>query len=143
MSWFDIGLGRPKRDGAVRLGPIQAAVLRVVRDHPSDAHSVAIAKRLRCLGEEDVANSQVYVALRRMETRGLVAEQKHSVEGRSKASRDMKNLSRRGRPHVMFTITPFGRRALSNVAANNSPLTDTSRERTEDVTSAQERPSLC
>lgn len=144
MAIFNFGLGRPKKNGGIRLGPIQKAILLDINRNKLGAYSVAIASRLRSSGV-NVANAQVYVALRRMETKGLVTERKNNVEDGNKTdSKKMNELSRRGRPHLLFKLTQLGRRAIlnNNADVETSSVTETSFEGEADVSEPDKNPSF-
>lgn len=137
MIRLSIGLGRSSSKDDFRIGPVQEAVLRTVRDHPSEADSISIANHLRKSTEIDIANSQALVALRRLEARGLVAELSDTAI--ETADRDGRP-SRVGRPRLMFRITKLGRRVLG--AASGDDLKPNQREgdANADVAEASEGP---
>ena len=69
-----VGTGRPSAKSPLRIGPVQADVLRVIRDKPDLAHGAGIAATLREIGHDDLSDAQAYIALRRLDALGLIAE---------------------------------------------------------------------
>ncbi|MCS6623658.1 PadR family transcriptional regulator [Roseibacterium beibuensis] len=125
MSKKLFGLGRPSKTSPHRVGPVQAEILRVIRDKPDLAHGVGIAGYLRRQGNEDVSDAQTYIALRRLDARGLIAERQSEPDPRNTPSD-----SRRGRPHKLYSLTASGKRALEEGggATNSKAGTDAQRE---------------
>lgn len=110
------GLGRPRADAPLKVGPVQAEILQIIRDHPGLAHGAGIAGYLRDHRGHDVSDAQTYIALRRLDARGLIAERSPDTETKNTPSD-----SRRGRPHKLYTLTASGKRALEQGGgANNS-----------------------
>ena len=110
------GLGRPKADAPLKVGPVQADILQIIRDHPELAHGVGIAGFLRDHRGHDVSDAQTYMALRRLDARGLIVERSADTDTRNTPSD-----SRRGRPRKLYTLTASGMRALQQGgAADNS-----------------------
>lgn len=119
------GLGRPGKKSPHRVGPVQAEILRIIRDKPELAHGAGIAGYLRKQGSQDVSDAQTYIALRRLDARGLIAELQLDPEN-GKTPSD----SRRGRPHKLYSLTASGKRALEEggAATNSKAGTDAQRE---------------
>lgn len=119
------GLGRPKADSPHKVGPVQAEILQIIRDHPGLAHGVGIAGYLRDHRGHDVSDAQTYIALRRLDARGLIAERNALSD-----SRNTPSDNRRGRPHKLYTLTASGKRALEQggAAVNSKAGTDAQME---------------
>lgn len=109
------GLGRPRADAPLKVGPVQAEILQIIRDHSDLAHGVGIAGYLRDHRGHDVSDAQTYIALRRLDVRGLIAERNAETDIRNTPSD-----SRRGRPHKLYTLTASGKRALEQGGAANN-----------------------
>lgn len=117
------GLGRPSASAPHRVGPIQADVLRVVRNHPEHAHGVGIAGFLRDHEGSDVSDAQIYIALQRLDARDLVVER-----AKGAVSEITPSASRRGRPRKLYSLTASGKRALEGGAAMDSKADTDARE---------------
>lgn len=119
------GLGRPRADAPLKVGPVQAEILQVIRDHVDIAYGVGIAGYLRDHRGHDVSDAQTYIALRRLDARGLIAERSPETEKQNTPSD-----SRRGRPHKFYTLTASGKRALQygGGAANSKAGSDAQME---------------
>lgn len=110
------GLGRPRADAPFKVGPVQAEILQIIRDHSNLAHGAGIAGYLRDHRHHNLSDAQTYIALRRLDARGLITERSTDPDTRKTPSD-----SRRGRPHKLYTLTASGRRALEQGGgANNS-----------------------
>ncbi|MGP3699738.1 PadR family transcriptional regulator [Rhodobacter sp. NSM] len=120
-----LGLGRPRADTPLKVGPVQAEILQIIRDHTELAYGVGIAGYLRERLGHDVSDAQTYIALRRLDARGLIAERNADLE-----AKDTPSDSRRGRPHKLYTLTASGKRALEpgGGAVNSNAGTDAQME---------------
>ena len=115
--------GRPDAHDPDRVGPVQQAVMLAIRDHPSNAYGVGISRRLRREFDPDIADAQVYVAMRRLESRNLISEMKTLRKTAEPSS------GRKGRPHKLYSLTVSGKRALERGDAQfGSSNTDTRRK---------------
>lgn len=114
-----VGLGRPSADQPLRVGPVQAAILMIIRDFPDHAHGVGIATVLRCEFDREITDAQTYVGLRRLESRGLIAARSNN-HSNGQETTPSKSQGRRGRPHKTYFLTASGKRALESVVAGNS-----------------------
>lgn len=115
--------GRPKGGAPQKVGPVQATVLAAIRDNPSAAHGIGIARHLRRHLDPDIADAQVYVALRRLEARGLIVKRTDTDTLGDATDPQIENrpsTGRRGRPHKLYSLTVSGRRALERVGAEIS-----------------------
>jgi DNA-binding PadR family transcriptional regulator len=81
------------------LGPVQVAILRSIERNPAEAYGAAITTELHESVGGELVDAQVYIALKRMESRGL-------VKGISESG------GRRGRPRKVYSLTGSGRQAL-------------------------------
>lgn len=81
------------------IGPMQAAILQAIDRNPADACGVAIASAVSESSDHGVSGAQVYVALRRLEQRGLVEMVAEERGGR-------------GRPKKFYALTEVGQAAL-------------------------------
>jgi DNA-binding PadR family transcriptional regulator len=115
MAKLFFGLGRPSAKSPNRVGPVQAEVLRIIRDRSGIAHGAGIAGYLRENFDADVSDAQTYIALRRLDVRGLIEPRPDTSDNRTTPS-----VGRRGRPHKLYSLTASGRRALEGGAADNS-----------------------
>jgi DNA-binding PadR family transcriptional regulator len=112
------GLGRPSRQHPDRVGPVQAKILSFIATQPEQSHGVGIARHLRAIFDPDLTDAQAYVALKRLEARGLVS----SVTASKDKQETTPSKRSRGRPHKYYSLTPSGMRALSNVGDKYSRL---------------------
>lgn len=109
-----VGLGRPGADTPFRVGSVQAAVLETIRDHPETAHGVGVARRLRSRLDPDLADAQVYTAIRRLEARGMI----ETIGFEEPTAKTTPSVRTRGRPRKLLALTTSGRRALEDWDAN-------------------------
>jgi DNA-binding PadR family transcriptional regulator len=120
-----------ERDRA--LGLVQVAILHVIDRNPERAYGSAITDEVsRGVGRE-LADGQVYVALRRLEEHGLI---------RSHVEFSLPSKRSRGRPRKYYALTATGRRAMENAGAytfSNSPFMQ-STSRGDDEGTSQEGP---
>lgn len=105
MSIFGKSEAQPSR----ALGLIQVAILSVVSAQPNRAFGSAITDGVSRMIDRELANAQVYVALKRLEERGFVSSRIESGL--------MPSERKRGRPKVYYALTAQGRRALENAGA--------------------------
>lgn len=107
--------GRPSRNEPNKVGPLQEQILRKIVSHPSDAHGIGIARALRNELDPNIPDAQVYVALRRLETRGIIelAQDVDNTNSPSVSSRP------RGRRRKLYALTVSGKRAISDAAVNS------------------------
>ena len=117
MTWSIFGLGRPSADAPNRVGPVQAEILQIIRDFPEKAHGVGIAEVLRGRHGDTFSDAQTYIALKRLDVRGLVAV---SDDNRTRVEETTPSKAQRGRPRIYYTLTASGWRALEDGAAINS-----------------------
>jgi len=96
------------------LGPMQIAILRTIDTHPDRAYGVAITACLSKMIDREVADGQIYVAIRRLEDHGFISSRVGEFPLLSKRSR--------GRPRVYYALTASGQRALENAAAYTSSI---------------------
>jgi len=115
MTWSIFGLGRPSADAPNRVGPVQAEILQIIRDVPEKAHGVGIAEILRGRHGDTFSDAQTYIALKRLDARGLV-----TVDGGALEKGTTPSKAQRGRPRIYYTLTASGWRALEDGAASNS-----------------------
>jgi DNA-binding PadR family transcriptional regulator len=112
-------------DDATRsLGLTQVAILSVITAMPTAAYGTAIADRVSVMVGREVADAQIYVALRRLEDRGLIVSRADAVT--------MPSQRKRGRPKIYYVLTSEGRRALENAGAyipSTTPFVPSSEER--------------
>lgn len=114
------GLGRPSAEAPNRVGPVQAEILRVIRDMPEKAHGVGIAEILRGRFDDTISDAQTYIAIRRLEVRGMICELTNKPENPPTPS-----IGQRGRPRKLYSLTASGRRALEDEAATRNSLART------------------
>ena len=114
MTWSIFGLGRPSADAPNRVGPVQAEILQIIRDVPEKAHGVGIAEILRSRHGDSFSDAQTYIALRRLDVRGLVTVDSGASD------KITPSKTQRGRPRIYYTLTASGWRALEDGAASNS-----------------------
>lgn len=88
----------PKRDRM--LGPVQIVLLHLI-DSKVSSYGQSLRDRIAVLFGDHISVVQVYVALNRLQERGLL------VEGASEPT------SRKGRPRKMYLISPEGAEALN------------------------------
>lgn len=112
---FNIKPGRPPKDQPNIIGPLQAEILRKISSDPSDAHGIGIARALRQEFDPNLPDAQVYVALRRLEARGII-ELIGNVD--TKNSPSVSN-GPRGRHRKLYALTTSGKRAISDAAVNS------------------------
>jgi DNA-binding PadR family transcriptional regulator len=127
MAKTVFGLGRPSARSPLKVGPVQVEILCIIRDHPDKAFGAGIAGHLRDHRGHDVSDAQTYIAIRRLDARGLIAERKAPAR---QSQPNTPSDSRRGRPHKLYSLTASGKRALeqSGTAANSKAGTDAQRE---------------
>lgn len=107
--------GRPPKGDPHTVGPLQKEILREILTHPSEAHGVGIARALRREHDPELPDAQVYVALRRLEARGII-ELARDVDEQNSPS--LSN-GRRGRPRKLYALTMSGKRAITGAAENS------------------------
>lgn len=98
------------------LGLVQVAIMNVITKKPEQSYGTAIADEVSKLVGRDLAEAQVYVALRRLEEQGLIS---------SHVDFPMPSKRSRGRPRKYYASTTKGRRALEAAGAytsSNSPF---------------------
>jgi DNA-binding PadR family transcriptional regulator len=86
------------------IGLVQAAVLRHIESNPERSYGFAIAEDVSKAIGRDFSDAQIYVSLRRLEDRGLIAKR----EDYPAAS----TPKMRGRPRKFYLVTSRGRKAL-------------------------------
>lgn len=95
-----------ERDRA--LGLVQVAILHVIDRNPKGAYGSAITDEVsRAVGRE-LADAQIYVALRRLEEHGLIG---------SRVGFPLPSKKSRGRPRKYYALTATGRRAMESAGA--------------------------
>lgn len=82
---------------------------------PSEAHGIGIARALRHELDPDLPDAQVYVALRRLEARGII-ELSKDVD---KTNSPSLSNGPRGRRRKLYALTVSGKRAISDAATNS------------------------
>lgn len=115
MTWSIFGLGRPSADAPNRVGPVQAEILQIIRDVPEKAHGVGIAEILRSRHGDTFSDAQTYIALRRLEVRGLISERSDAPDNKTTPS-----AVQRGRPRKLYALNASGMGALKDEAAVDS-----------------------
>ena len=113
-----IGLGRPGAASPHRVGEFQFAVLSIIGAHPTDAHAVGVANRIRASTDRTVADSQVHMALKRLEARGFV----EPVVSPERSTPNLPSSRPRGRPRKLYRLTKSGRGAINCEGASNSKV---------------------
>ena len=102
-----------------RLGLVQLGILRFIQRHDAEAYGGGIAEGISRLTGDDVSDAQIYVALRRLEVRGLITAADPTGE------HNPPSKGRRGRPRKFYSLTESGRRALLDadglMASDHSP----------------------
>jgi DNA-binding PadR family transcriptional regulator len=116
------------------LGLVQVAILHVIDRAPERAYGSAITDAVsRGVGRE-LADAQVYVALRRLEEHGLIC---------SRVDVPLPSRKSRGRPRRYYALTAPGRRAMESVGAytfSKTPFMQSAR-RGDDEGTTQEGPT--
>jgi DNA-binding PadR family transcriptional regulator len=98
--------GSAERDRA--LGLVQVAILNVINREPDRAYGSAITVEVsRAVGRE-LADAQVYMALRRLEEHGLVS---------TRVDISVPSQRKRGHPRKYYALTASGRGALKSAGA--------------------------
>ena len=95
-----------ERDRA--LGLVQVAILNVINRDPGRAYGSAITDQVSRVVDRELADAQVYMALRRLEEHGLV---------RSHVDISVPSKKSRGRPRKYYALTASGRRAMESAGA--------------------------
>ena len=114
---FTRKIGRPSRTDPWRISELQRMMLSIIHDHAEDAHGVGIAKHLRRITKNDeLEDSQVYVALRRLEARGFIALKGDEARVTVPSTVRTKKV---GRPRKLYFLTASGKRALTGVAIDD------------------------
>jgi PadR family transcriptional regulator, regulatory protein PadR len=90
--------------GVRPLGLVQVAILRHVATSPARAFGLGIAEDVSKMVGRDFANAQIYIALRRLESKGMISSRLDEVSVPPK----------RGRPRRYYNLTARGKRALEN-----------------------------
>jgi len=91
------------------LGLAQVAIMSIIGSSPQRAFGTGIAKAMTDMSGREVADAQVFVALRRLERQGFVASTtKHDPEPSKRT---------RGRPRLFYELTASGLRALEAAGA--------------------------
>jgi DNA-binding PadR family transcriptional regulator len=88
------------------LGLVQVAILNVIDRNPERAYGTAITDDVSRVFGKELADAQVYIALRRLEEHGLVNSNVELIPLPSKKSR--------GRPRKYYALTASGRRAMES-----------------------------
>lgn len=100
----------PEAEAEARtLGLVQIGILGVINLHPERAYGSAIADEVSRRVGRELADAQIYVALRRLEDQGFVASRVDDLSVPSKRTR--------GRPRKFYALTASGRRALESAGA--------------------------
>jgi DNA-binding PadR family transcriptional regulator len=107
--------GRPPKDEPHKVGPLQEEILRKIASKPSEAHGIGIARALRHEFDPNLPDAQVYVALRRLEARGII-ELVSDVDSTNSPSESNRP---RGRRRKIYALTMSGKRAISDAAENS------------------------
>lgn len=116
------------------LGLIQIAILNVIDRTPHKSYGVAITDEVSQIIGRELADAQVYVALRRLEEHRLIRSRVDMIPAPSKVSR--------GRPRKFYALTATGRRAMESAGAytfSTSPFMQSS-SRGEDEGATQKGP---
>lgn len=92
--------------GHARLGLVQVAILNVINRDLDKAYGTAISAEVSRSVDREIADAQVYVALKRLEDQGLVTSKVEILPLPSKRTR--------GRPRKYYALTALGRRALES-----------------------------
>jgi DNA-binding PadR family transcriptional regulator len=98
--------GSAERDRA--LGLVQVAILNVINRDPHRAYGSAITDQVSRVVDRELADAQVYMALRRLEEHGLI---------RSHVEIPLPSKKSRGRPRKYYALTATGRRAMEGAGA--------------------------
>jgi len=109
-------IGRPSRDDPNKVGPLQEAILRRIASCPAEAHGIGIARALRN-EHPDLPDAQVYVALRRLEARGIIELAALDTNSTHTPS---SSKGRKGRPRKFYALTGSGKRAITGAAEPHS-----------------------
>ena len=94
-----------------RLGIMQYAILQLIDSWPDKAYGTAIAAEVSRKIGRDLLEAQIYVALGRLEDRGLLQSHIETKQA------PVPGKGRRGRPRKMYALTGLGRGALETVGA--------------------------
>ena len=103
------------------LGLVQVAILNHIETSPDRAYGSAITDDVSTAIGRDLADAQVYIALRRLQKQGLLCSQL-SPSAPSKGTR--------GRPRKYYSLTALGKRALEDAGAyilSDRPVTQSAR----------------
>ncbi len=84
------------------LGLVQMAIMSAIENAPAAAYGTAIAKRVSDMTGREVADAQVFVALRRLEMGGLVTDV-------PEVSQSKPSKRSRGRPRKFYELTATGK----------------------------------
>ena len=95
------------------IGIVGAVVLKVINRDPTRAYGSAITDQVSRVVGRDLADAQIYVALRRLEERGFIGS-RVEIPKPSKKSR--------GHPRKYYALTASGRRALDAAGVYFSSL---------------------
>ena len=90
-------------------GLMQVAILNVIDRYPAKAYGSAITDEVSRLLGREIADGQVYVALRRLEEHGLIISHVDMIPSPSKKSR--------GHPRKYYALAAPGRRAMESAGA--------------------------
>ena len=114
------------------LGTVQVWILKVIDGDADRAYGTAITDTLSEFTGREMADAQVYVALRRLEQSGFIRAKSgdHPSEP-SKRSR--------GRPRKFYELTASGKRALESVDAISN-LDGADRRISEEVDHGRQKP---
>lgn len=115
-AFLKLKSGRPPKDKPNKVGPLQQQILRKIAAAPSDAHGIGIARALRQELDPNLPDAQVYVALRRLEARGIIELAKDNVD---KTNSPSLSNGPRGRRRKLYALTMSGKRAISDAATNS------------------------
>lgn len=88
------------------IGIVQVAILNVISSAPDRSYGIGIAAELTQRIGRTIPDAQVFTALRRLESQGM-------IEG-SDSPVAMPSQRTRGRPRKYYSLTVLGRRALHN-----------------------------
>ena len=103
--------GRPASNTPYLVGPVQARILGFVNARPQQAHGVGIARYIRDNVDAEVADAQIYVAIKRLETRGFLVAVNPDETG---FAQNTPSERVRGRPRKYYSLTSSGMGALKN-----------------------------
>ena len=100
--------------GRRAIGLVQAAILATIEAAPMRAYGSAIADDISIKIGRELADAQVYVALRRLMAQGLLTSHPEHPRGTSEVTTSKVT---RGRPRKYYSLTALGKRTLEDAAA--------------------------